>query len=91
MNSTENFYKFLFTDLADPRTNHWFLIDDPIPGLAILGLYLYFVLKLGPEYMRDRKPFKLKSTLVAYNFLQVVFSIYMLYEVSTFLQCVTQY
>lgn len=66
---------------ADQRTNDWFLIRSPIPGLTILGLYLYFTLKWGPRYMADKKPFQLQKTLVVYNFLQVLISIWVFYEV----------
>lgn len=67
--------------ILDARTNNWPLISDPIPGVTILAFYLYFVLKWGPNYMKDKKPWELKNVLIVYNFLQVVFSCYLLYEV----------
>ncbi|KAI5643768.1 GNS1/SUR4 family domain-containing protein [Phthorimaea operculella] len=73
-------YHRLFVELADPRTNDWFLINSPFPGLTIIGLYLYFVLNWGPRYMADKKPFQLQKTLVVYNFLQVLVSCWLFYE-----------
>ncbi|CAF4756039.1 unnamed protein product [Pieris macdunnoughi] len=78
--SITSVYDRLFVELADPRTNDWFLIKSPIPGLTIIGLYLYFTLKWGPRYMADKKPFQLQKTLVVYNFLQVIVSIFLFYE-----------
>ncbi|XP_044726990.1 elongation of very long chain fatty acids protein 7-like [Chrysoperla carnea] len=79
-NSMTRYYDHLFIDLADPRTNDWFLIKSPMPGLTILGLYLYFTLSWGPRYMQHRKPFSLKNTLIAYNFIQVLVSIWLFVE-----------
>lgn len=66
----------------DPRTNDWPLIKSPVPGLTIIGLYLYFVNSWGPRFMKDRKPFQFKNTLIAYNFIQVLISVYLFTEVS---------
>ncbi|KAK6634784.1 hypothetical protein RUM44_000031 [Polyplax serrata] len=79
-NSFSNYYNFIFKDLADPRTNDWFLIASPMPGLSIIAAYLYFVTTWGPRYMKHRKPFELKTTLIVYNFLQVLMSTYLVYE-----------
>lgn len=49
---------------------------------AILLCYLFFVLYLGPRLMANRKPFQLKEAMIAYNFLLVGLSIYIVYEVS---------
>lgn len=73
-------YHYVFTELADPRTNHWFLISDPLPGLFILWSWLYFVKTLGPKYMAKREPFTLKRILVFYNFFQVLLSLFVCYE-----------
>lgn len=69
--------------LADPRTNDWPLIKSPVPGLTIIGLYLYFVNSWGPRYMKDRKPYQFKNTLIIYNFIQVIISFYLFFEVSS--------
>ena len=73
--------KFNLSSL-DPRTNNWPLIASPVPGLSILGLYLYFVNSWGPRFMKDRKPFIFKNTLIVYNFVQVLISVYLFTEVS---------
>lgn len=79
-NKFTEYYNYIFTDLADPRTNDWPLISSPVPGLTILAAYLYFVLSWGPRYMANRKPYKLERTLIVYNFIQVIVSTYIFYE-----------
>lgn len=48
--------------------------------------YIYvfsFILQVvGPKLMENRKPFNLRYTLILYNFIQVIFSAWLFYEVS---------
>ncbi|XP_070490444.1 very long chain fatty acid elongase 7 [Chironomus tepperi] len=79
--STVGYYwDYIFVDLADKRTNDWPMIRSPLPGLTIIGLYLYFVNSWGPRFMKDRKPFQMQKTLIAYNFIQVLVSVYLFVE-----------
>lgn len=64
----------------DPRTQDWFLSGSFFPLATILVTYLYFCLYAGPRWMKNRKPFELKNTLVVYNAIQVVFSVYLVHE-----------
>lgn len=57
-------------------------MDTPIPTFALVIAYLAWVLVIGPLFMRDRKPYNLKDTLIYYNAFQVALSAYMCYEVS---------
>ncbi|XP_058124489.1 elongation of very long chain fatty acids protein 4 [Anopheles ziemanni] len=63
-----------FSEGADPLIDSWTLMQTPTPILSITGLYLLFVLWIGPRWMERRKPFELKHTLIVYNALQVVVS-----------------
>lgn len=65
---------------ADPRVADWPLMSSPLLQTVILAAYVYFVKRLGPRLMENRKPFELKGALVAYNAAMVVFSIYLCYE-----------
>lgn len=67
--------------ISDTRTNHWPLISSPLPGLSIIAVYLYFTLSWGPRYMANRKPFQLERILIVYNFIQVIISTWIFYEV----------
>jgi elongation of very long chain fatty acids protein 7 len=67
--------------VSDPRTKSWFLSNTPGPLMLILVSYLYFCLYAGPQYMKNRKPFQLKNTLIVYNLVQVIFSVVLVVEV----------
>lgn len=74
------YYDYLFVELADPRTNDWWLIGNPLPGIFIMVSYLLFVLKIGPNYMKNRKPYEMKNILIVYNFIQVIVSVWLFQE-----------
>lgn len=48
------------------------LFDYPSLVLAIIVAYLVFVLKIGPEFMRNRKPYNLRMVARIYNVFQVM-------------------
>lgn len=58
-------------------------MSSPGPVMAVVMIYLAFVLKIGPEYMKNRKPMDLKRIMVFYNAFQVCYSIWMCHTVST--------
>ncbi|XP_026328940.1 elongation of very long chain fatty acids protein 7-like [Hyposmocoma kahamanoa] len=66
-------------NLKYQRTKSWFLAAKPYQGLTILGLYLMFVLKWGPQWMKNRKPFNLDKIMIVYNALQVLCCAYLFY------------
>lgn len=55
---------------------------DPIPMLSLLAVYNYAVQRLGPALMANRKPFRLRTTLIVYNFIQMLLSSYLFYLAS---------
>ncbi|XP_035911000.1 elongation of very long chain fatty acids protein 4 isoform X2 [Anopheles stephensi] len=63
-----------FSKGADPVIDAWPLMQTPTPILTITGLYLLFVLWIGPRWMERRKPFEMKYTLIVYNASQVVWT-----------------
>lgn len=74
-------YTEILETASDPRVSDWPLMDSPVPSILIVALYLYFVTQFGPKIMINKKPFRLRNILVAYNAFQVIFSMGMLYEV----------
>nr|XP_022906047.1 uncharacterized protein LOC111417878 [Onthophagus taurus] len=85
VNNTKMFevYQYINYDLSDPRTKDIFLMSSPFPILSILGLYLWFCLKAGPHFMKNREPFKLKNTLIVYNVFQIITSAFFFVEASS--------
>ncbi|XP_055848573.1 elongation of very long chain fatty acids protein 7 [Episyrphus balteatus] len=64
---------------VDKTIDNWLLMSSPLPLLTLLGAYLTFVLKVGPAFMANRKPYNLQKAMVVYNAFQVVFSTWLCY------------
>ena len=47
------------------------MMYTPYPLLAIIVVYLIFVLKVGPLYMKNKAPFDLDDLIKLYNIFQV--------------------
>lgn len=84
-------YTEILETASDPRVSDWPLMDSPIPTFLIVILYLYGVTLLGPRMMSNRKPYRLKNVLVAYNAFQVLFSLGMLYEVNDMISSINNF
>ncbi|XP_043984651.1 elongation of very long chain fatty acids protein 1b [Gambusia affinis] len=72
-------YNYLLAGM-DPRIKDYPLMQSPVPMSAILLVYLFFVLYVGPRIMANRKPFQLKEPMIVYNFFLVALSVYIVYE-----------
>ena len=66
--------------IRDPRVEGWFLMSSPLPTLGLVSTYWLISLKLGPQFMANRKPYDLQRTIQGYNLFQIVLSAYMFYE-----------
>ncbi|CAG9810026.1 unnamed protein product [Chironomus riparius] len=72
------------------------MMHTPYPILAIIAVYLIFVLKLGRLYMKDKPPFDLDDLLKLYNVFQVCCCTYIVlaahfihgYSFFTFSKCI---
>lgn len=73
-------YQFLFVDLANPHTSDWFLMSSPFPGLAIIGLYLWFIKDYGQKFMMYKQPYKLERLIQVYNVMQIFLSGYTFFK-----------
>ncbi|KAH8328599.1 hypothetical protein KR067_011484, partial [Drosophila pandora] len=67
----------------DPHTHP--LYATPWPTVVIIIAYFAFVLKLGPEFMKNRKPYDLRGIIKAYNIIQILYNLYGLYGALRFL------
>ncbi|RWS23005.1 elongation of very long chain fatty acids protein-like protein [Leptotrombidium deliense] len=76
------FVRYLYFDFwkekGDKRVEEYpFMNGGPWSMLTTIIFYIYLVKSLGPELMKNRKPFNLRSLMVFYNFLMVAFSAWM--------------
>lgn len=65
---------------GDPRVQDWPLMKSPFPTWIICISFAYLMKVQGPKLMKDRKPFELRRWIIVYNFLQVVFSSWLVFE-----------
>ncbi|KAF2369239.1 ELO family [Trinorchestia longiramus] len=66
---------------GDPRLGDWFLMQSPLPTTLICLTYVWIVKVAGPRFMKDREPYQFKNIIIFYNFIQVVFSMFIFYEI----------
>ncbi|XP_052743871.1 elongation of very long chain fatty acids protein-like isoform X1 [Bicyclus anynana] len=57
--------------LPDPRVSDWVLMTSPWPLVSIIASYL-MAIKLLKRFMRDRRPYDLRTIIKWYNVLQIV-------------------
>ncbi|EDV55128.1 elongation of very long chain fatty acids protein F [Drosophila erecta] len=48
------------------------MLRTPLPAIVIILGYLLLIFKVGPDFMRFRKPFNIRKTMLIYNFCQVL-------------------
>ncbi|CAL7947027.1 unnamed protein product [Xylocopa violacea] len=73
-------YHYLNTDVADPRTKDWSLIDNPLIIVLLSSMYLYIVLRLGPRYMKNRPAYGLSTFIKFYNSFQIAANALVIYH-----------
>lgn len=57
---------------SDDYVDSFPLMSSPFPLLSIFVIYLWLVMKAGPDFMKNRKPYKLFLPIRLYNIFQVV-------------------
>ncbi|XP_073950587.1 very long chain fatty acid elongase AAEL008004-like isoform X1 [Choristoneura fumiferana] len=73
-------YYYLNDEIADPRTENWFLMRTPWPGMAIIVVYLMSVFQWLPRFMAKRPAYDLRSVIAAYNALQILLCGYVVFK-----------
>ncbi|KAG9510891.1 Elongation of very long chain fatty acids protein 4, partial [Fragariocoptes setiger] len=69
------------SSFADPRVADWPLMSSPLPTLILFTLYLTGV-KYGPGIMQNKRPWRLRWILVAYNLSISMLNLWMVLELS---------
>ncbi|XP_029158270.1 elongation of very long chain fatty acids protein AAEL008004-like [Nylanderia fulva] len=73
-------FHYYWTEMADQRTNNWLLINSTYQIPFLLIAYMYFVLRWGPQYMKNRPPYSLKTFMKFYNVFQIIANAWLVYE-----------
>lgn len=80
-------------ELGDYRvaSKYPLMSGGPIPIIAIVSLYLYFVRFMGPKMMKTRDPIELKWTIRIYNILMSLINLYTFVRVAIITRCGIDY
>lgn len=65
-------YSYFCDYIVDPRARDKLFMSNPFSMFGILFFYLMFVLKWGPAFMKNRRPYKLDWIIAFYNVVQIV-------------------
>lgn len=77
---TDGFWR----EIGDQRvhSNYPLMSGGPIPIIAIVSIYVYFVRSAGPAWMKARDAYDLKWSIRLYNILMSLINLYIFYRVS---------
>lgn len=75
------FIKFLTVLFVSDHRSDDLALSSAISMFSIIAGYLYVVKILLPDFMRNRKPFKIRKILIVYNIFQITSNAYIAYEV----------
>uniref|UniRef100_A0A0A9VTI1 Elongation of very long chain fatty acids protein n=1 Tax=Lygus hesperus TaxID=30085 RepID=A0A0A9VTI1_LYGHE len=64
---------------SEELVRSWGSISQPGHMYFAVAAYIVFVFFLGPKFMEKRKPFVLRKTIMAYNAMQIVWNVYIVY------------
>lgn len=56
----------------DERSKKFFLLENPPTLFAMILISYVLMVKYGPKFMKDRKPFELKAVMMTYNLVQIL-------------------
>ncbi|XP_036143627.1 elongation of very long chain fatty acids protein 1 [Monomorium pharaonis] len=68
---------------TDTRTIKWPFISSPIPIISISLVYIYVIYFAGPQFMKNRKPYSLKTFMQYYNLFQIIANFWLVFNVVT--------
>ncbi|XP_063924581.1 very long chain fatty acid elongase AAEL008004-like [Zophobas morio] len=57
--------------ISDVRMDR-FLMKSPLQFITVILLYLAVVYKIGPKFMKNRKPYSLRNVMIVYNCIQII-------------------
>ncbi|XP_070160174.1 very long chain fatty acid elongase 7-like [Polyergus mexicanus] len=69
-----------WTKQLDPRVADFPLIQSSYHVPLIIFAYLYFILGCGPRFMKNRRPYSMKTFIKLYNIFQIVANAWLIYE-----------
>ncbi|XP_071439678.1 very long chain fatty acid elongase 7-like [Hetaerina americana] len=65
-------YNNILHEGGDSDTRNWFMVQSPLPLVAVIIVYLLFVTRIGPKFMAKRPPYSLYGAIMVINIFQIV-------------------
>lgn len=78
--SSDEVWNKYWDDGCDPRSVHFWLMSGGPGKLTTITFAYIGIVYFGIRFMRDRKPFELRNSMLSYNIIMVVINAYFLYE-----------
>lgn len=78
--SSDEVWNKYWDDGCDPRSVHFWLMSGGPGKLATITFAYIGIVYFGIRFMRDRKPFELRNSMLSYNIIMVVINAYFLHE-----------
>ncbi|XP_025268385.1 elongation of very long chain fatty acids protein 4-like [Camponotus floridanus] len=72
--------QYKWTEKLDKRVADFPLVESFYYVPLIIFAYLYFVLRCGPRFMKDRQPYSLKTFMKLYNIIQIIANAWLVYD-----------
>ncbi|XP_028048381.1 elongation of very long chain fatty acids protein 1 [Monomorium pharaonis] len=70
-------------NFTDAQIIKWPFLSSPIPIIFISLVYIYIVYFIGPQFMRNRQPYSLKTFMQCYNFFQIIANSWLVFNIVT--------
>jgi len=83
------YVNFHYIDFTDTQKTKWLLVSAPIPVFFISIIYLYIVYIAGPQFMKNRQPYSLKTFMQCYNLFQIITNAWLVFNMVTYGKPVT--
>uniref|UniRef100_A0A1B6CJX8 Elongation of very long chain fatty acids protein n=1 Tax=Clastoptera arizonana TaxID=38151 RepID=A0A1B6CJX8_9HEMI len=72
------YYKIFNDEWSYPQVKDFFMMGSPFPTTFLAIFYLLVIYKIGPTFMKNRKPFNINKLLIFYNIAQIMFNGFLL-------------
>ncbi|CAG9801553.1 unnamed protein product [Chironomus riparius] len=74
-------WRYIMEQKSDPRTRNWFMMNSPLPTIALSATYIITVKIIGPKLMENRKPLEnAKKLQFYYNLFHLLINVFLFYE-----------
>ncbi|KAG5333026.1 ELOV1 protein, partial [Acromyrmex heyeri] len=71
-------------NFTDTQKTKWLLVSAPMPVFFISIVYFYIIYIAGPQFMKNRQPYSLKTFMQCYNLFQIISNAWITFNYMTY-------